>query len=109
MVHDYDKCLSVAIAQLHRVSVIWQLIIIYSLIFLLLCSSTDLLGSSNGTFFTPNWPLTYPSDFSCSWTFGPPSGKIVRLFYMSFEMEGDAGCEPNRPSFTADEIRINGG
>ncbi|XP_020631707.1 cubilin-like [Orbicella faveolata] len=72
------------------------------------CSSTKLLGSSNGTFFTPNWPLTYPPDAACSWTFSPPEEKIVRLFFMSFEMEGKHECDANRPSVTADEIRING-
>lgn len=86
----------------------WQFTII-SLNFLSICNSTKLLGSSNGTFFTPNWPLNYPSDATCSWTFYPPEGKTVRLFFTSFKMEEANECEPNRPSITADEIRINGG
>ncbi|XP_078347241.1 tolloid-like protein 2 [Oculina patagonica] len=70
--------------------------------------STMFLSSSNGTFFTPNWPLKYLACASCSWTFYPSQGKIVRLFFTSFEMEGQFECEPFRHWLTGDEIRING-
>ncbi|KAL9950597.1 hypothetical protein ACROYT_G043120 [Oculina patagonica] len=70
--------------------------------------SNKFLNSSSGTFFTPNWPLAYPANAFCSWTFYPAQGKIVRLFFTSFEMEGAFDCKPFRPSITNDEIRING-
>ena len=89
--------------------VCWQLVIVYSLIFLSICSGTELLRSTEGTFYTPNWPLTYPSSTTCSWTFYPPEGKTVLLFFMSFEMEGKFECKASRPSVTGDEIRVNGG
>ena len=70
--------------------------------------STKFLNSSSGTIFTPNWPLVYPQDTICTWTFNPPASKIVRLFFTSFELEEKQDCNPDRPVITGDDIRING-
>ena len=70
--------------------------------------STKFLNSSSGTIFTPNWPLVYPQDTICTWTFNPPASKIVRLFFTSFELEAKQECNPDRTVVTGDDIRING-
>ena len=63
---------------------------------------------SHGTIYTPNWPLEYPENASCVWTFNPPPTKIVRFFFTSFELDGDHHCDPNRAPEMGDQISING-
>ena len=63
---------------------------------------------SHGTIYTPNWPLKYPENASCVWTFNPPPTTIVRFFFTSFELDGDPYCDPDRAPEKGDQISING-
>ena len=71
-------------------------------------SNTD-QRSPNGTLFTPRWPLDFTPDLKCSWLLNPPAAKVVRMFFMSLQLdEQDQGCDPSGSAFSGDEIRING-
>ena len=63
---------------------------------------------SDGTLYTPNWPLYYPKGASCVWTLNPPPTTIVRFFFTSFELDGDLSCEQDRAPEKGDQISIHG-
>ena len=72
----------------------------------LICSK-KFLKQASGTFFTPNWPLTYHQNAACTWNFSIPSGREIRLFYTSFKLGGNPFCNKNREN-EEDELRITG-
>ncbi|XP_022806899.1 exoskeleton protein RP43-like [Stylophora pistillata] len=69
--------------------------------------SQKFFNQASGTFFTPNWPLTYHQNAGCTWNFSIPSGREVRLFYTSFKLGGSPFCNKNREN-EEDELRITG-
>ncbi|EDO45365.1 predicted protein [Nematostella vectensis] len=44
-------------------------------------------------FFTPNWPMNYPSNISCKWSLNV-SGNDLFLSLMSFQIEASSSCNP---------------
>ena len=75
--------------------------------FFFLFFSTSLLHSSNGTVFTPNWPLKYPPDASCLWSLSLRS-KAVRFFFSAFDLEINFICKTDAGLLPTDDISISG-
>ncbi|XP_052441652.1 adhesion G-protein coupled receptor G6 isoform X2 [Carassius gibelio] len=72
---------------------------------LLLCFSTTVaqscqssvscnvvLTDSQGSFTSPCYPNDYPPSQSCKWTIQAPTGFIVQITFLDFELEEASGC-----------------
>ena len=52
------------------------------------CSSSGIsLTRSNGSFYSPNYPYSYPNSETCRWTITVPHGHIVRLKFQFFRLK----------------------
>ncbi|XP_032217781.2 embryonic protein UVS.2 [Nematostella vectensis] len=56
-------------------------------------------------FFTPNWPMNYPSNISCKWSLNV-SGNDLFLSLMSFQIEASSSCNPE--SKIDDYVSVSG-
>lgn len=54
--------------------------------------SYDISGN-NGTITTPNFPLSYPNYIRRLWNITVPSGKQVKLHFISFHLHSSVICE----------------
>lgn len=77
-------------------------------IFLFCHCSTSLVRSSEGTVFTPNWPLKYPPDASCLWSLNLLRSKAVRFFFSAFDLEINFICKTGAGKLSTDDISISG-
>ncbi|KAK7907302.1 hypothetical protein WMY93_015914 [Mugilogobius chulae] len=50
------------------------------------------LEGSQGVIKSPCYPQKYPNSQSCRWTIQAPSGHIVQLTFVDFELEEASGC-----------------
>ena len=69
------------------------------------------LSGTSGTFFSPDYPVPYPKDFSCIWTISVPSGKRVKLKFEDFDLKfpsGDYVCNQHR-TYVIDSVLIGNG
>lgn len=62
-----------------------------SLISLLECGGT--LTSSKGEITSPNYPENYPSRKDCTWIIKVPVHKLLKLRFLSFDVEKDERCK----------------
>ena len=76
--------------------------------FFFLFFSTSLLHSSNGTVFTPNWPLKYPPDASCLWSLNLLRSKAARFFFSALDLELNFVCRTDAGQLPTDDISISG-
>jgi len=49
-------------------------------------NTVNKLSGSSGTFFTPDYPYSYPDDVKCTWTISVPAGKVVKLTFERFHL-----------------------
>ncbi|XP_015764582.1 PREDICTED: tolloid-like protein 1 isoform X2 [Acropora digitifera] len=70
--------------------------------------STSLVRSSEGTVFTPNWPLKYPPDASCLWSLNLLRSKAARFFFSAFDLEFNFICRTGPGRVPTDDISISG-
>ena len=47
------------------------------------------LSGFNGTFFTPNYPAFYATNWTCIWLISVPAGKRVKLTFEYFSLKSD--------------------
>ena len=50
------------------------------------------LQGSSGDFTSPGYPTTYPKDADYTWVITVPEGKIVKLMFIDFHLEGGNTC-----------------
>lgn len=55
------------------------------------CNSTE-LGSLNGIISSPNYPLIYPNQSSCTWIINAPPKSLIKISIIDFDIEEDAKC-----------------
>ncbi|KAJ4448569.1 hypothetical protein ANN_10587 [Periplaneta americana] len=55
------------------------------------CNSTE-LDSLNGIISSPNYPLIYPNQTSCTWVINAPPKSLVKISVIDFDIEEDAKC-----------------
>lgn len=70
--------------------------------------STSLVRSSEGTIFTPNWPLKYPPDISCLWPLNLHLSKATRFFFSALDLELNFICKTDEGRLATDDISISG-
>ncbi|KAK2556642.1 Tolloid-like protein 1 [Acropora cervicornis] len=70
--------------------------------------SRSLVRSSEGTIFTPNWPLKYPPDASCLWSLNLLRTKAVRFFFSALDLEINFICRTDAGQLPTDDISISG-
>ena len=81
----------------------------YCFFFVLFCfCSTSLVRSSEGTIFTPNWPLKYPPDISCLWPLNLHRSKATRFFFSALDLELNFICKTDEGRLATDDISISG-
>ncbi|XP_074610928.1 tolloid-like protein 1 isoform X2 [Acropora palmata] len=68
----------------------------------------SLVRSSEGTIFTPNWPLKYPPDASCLWSLNLLRTKAVRFFFSALDLEINFICRTDAGQLPTDDISISG-
>lgn len=51
------------------------------------------LTSQSGTFSSPYFPDPYPNDIHCKWWITRPNGYVIRLKFLSFELQDSQSCE----------------
>lgn len=59
------------------------------------CASTNcnlVLTEAQGEIRSPCYPQEYPKSQACKWTMEAPSGFIVQLSFLDFELEEVLGC-----------------
>ena len=50
------------------------------------------LSGLTGTFTSPNYPSNYPDGKTCTTTITAPTGKIIKLKFMDFDLEEVSDC-----------------
>ncbi|XP_066471322.1 adhesion G-protein coupled receptor G6 isoform X1 [Tiliqua scincoides] len=89
----------------------WKLHLLYLFTLCLLCVQYSVLGCSEcrvvlsnptGIFTSPCFPLDYPSSQACKWTIRAPSGFIIQITFVDFEIEEAPNC-------MYDFVRLNTG
>ncbi|XP_059368386.1 adhesion G-protein coupled receptor G6-like isoform X3 [Carassius carassius] len=55
-------------------------------------SCNVVLTDSQGSFTSPCYPNDYPSSQACKWTIQAPTGFIVQITFLDFELEEAPGC-----------------
>ena len=50
------------------------------------CTSGEYLNGSSGFFSTPNFPSNYPQYSRCTWNITVPSGYIIKISFLYFEL-----------------------
>ncbi|XP_031559295.1 uncharacterized protein LOC116295583 [Actinia tenebrosa] len=53
------------------------------------------LASQSGTFTSPYFPDLYPNNIQCKWWISRPNGYVIRLKFLSFELQDSQSCEDN--------------
>ncbi|XP_072218158.1 adhesion G-protein coupled receptor G6 isoform X2 [Leuresthes tenuis] len=69
------------------------------------CSSTNcnlVLTEARGEFTSPCFPQKYPNLQSCKWTMRAPTGFVVQLSFLDFDLEEAPGC-------IYDQVAVNSG
>ncbi|XP_041106392.1 adhesion G-protein coupled receptor G6-like isoform X6 [Polyodon spathula] len=76
--------------------------VLYPLALLLCVQHTAVLGcrvdcrkvltSSNGVFTSPCYPSEYPNSQACKWTLQAPTGYIIQITFLDFEIEEAPQC-----------------
>ncbi|XP_044024049.1 adhesion G-protein coupled receptor G6 isoform X18 [Siniperca chuatsi] len=59
------------------------------------CSSTNcnmVLTEAQGEFTSPCYPQKYPNSQACKWTMQAPTGFIIQLSFLDFDLEEAPGC-----------------
>lgn len=59
------------------------------------CSSTNcnmVLTEAQGEFTSPCYPTNYPNSQACKWTMQAPTGFIIQLSFLDFDLEEAPGC-----------------
>ncbi|XP_076613269.1 adhesion G-protein coupled receptor G6 isoform X1 [Chaetodon auriga] len=59
------------------------------------CSSTNcnmVLMEAQGEFTSPCYPQKYPNSQACKWTMQAPTGFIIQLSFLDFDLEEAPGC-----------------
>lgn len=59
------------------------------------CNSTNcnlLLTEAQGEITSPCYPEIYPKSQSCKWTMRAPTGFIIQLSFLDFDLEEARGC-----------------
>ena len=51
------------------------------------CTSGEYLNGFSGCFSTPNFPSNYPQYSKCTWNITVPSGYIIKLTFLHFQLE----------------------
>ena len=51
------------------------------------CTSAEYLNGFSGFFSTPNFPSNYPQYSRCIWNITVPSGYIIKLTFLHFQLE----------------------
>ncbi|XP_037837369.1 adhesion G-protein coupled receptor G6 isoform X4 [Kryptolebias marmoratus] len=60
------------------------------------CTSINcnvVLTEAQGKFMSPCYPQNYPNSHSCRWTLQAPTGFIIQLSFLDFELEEAPGCK----------------
>lgn len=55
-------------------------------------SCNVVLTDSQGSFTSPCYPNDYPASQACKWTIQAPTGFIVQITFLDFELEEAQGC-----------------
>lgn len=63
------------------------IIIIYSTA----CTSGAFLRGSSGFFSSPNFPKSFPQNSNCIWNITVPMGYIIKITFLSFQLDGPFG------------------
>ncbi|XP_055005317.1 adhesion G-protein coupled receptor G6 isoform X6 [Boleophthalmus pectinirostris] len=81
----------------------WSVRGVFPLVLLWMCLHTNVLGcvapdcnlslhGSHGVMKSPCYPQKYPNSHACRWTIQAPTGHIVQLTFLDFELEEAPGC-----------------
>ncbi|XP_072296710.1 adhesion G-protein coupled receptor G6 isoform X2 [Eucyclogobius newberryi] len=81
----------------------WRVRGVFPLVLLWMCLHTNVLGcvapdcnlvlaASQGAIKSPCYPQKYPNSLACRWTIQAPTGHIVQLTFVDFELEEAPGC-----------------
>ncbi|XP_066282112.1 serine protease 1-like [Branchiostoma lanceolatum] len=57
-----------------------------------ICEHPANLTADSGQFNSPGYPGNYPVDTQCSWRITVPEGKLVRISFLTFDLEDGSGC-----------------
>ncbi|XP_019627287.1 PREDICTED: trypsin-like [Branchiostoma belcheri] len=56
------------------------------------CEHPANLTADSGQFSSPGHPNNYPINTQCSWRITVPEGKLVRISFLTFDLEDSSGC-----------------